>query len=371
MYLDSAFPKSRRTIVFFASPANAERNVAGLPAVARALREVARTGVDTCVVSTGSDWTPSSRVTSEIERLAGDMTIIFAGPEAGAIGRANAISGELLCARRSFKDQQLDASAADDRSVGYSAETMLRLAERRVMSGTQKAADGIVSKAINRRISRPISGFLLRFDWIRPIHATVLTALIAIAMTAALLLGGPAGLVIGALLFQAASIVDGVDGEMARATFRCSDFGAAADSMVDAFTNIAFVGGVVANLWMAGLSDEAAIGAVGLAAMAVGLALLGMKAHASQGKFTFDFVKNEFGQRPSRLKTWLTWLTMRDFYALVGCILVATGHAAFGLAIFAVVAVGWLVVVCTVLALHSAPNSASSPSPTADRSFVR
>ena len=64
---------------------------------------------------------------------------------------------------------------------------------------------------------------------------------------------------------------------------------------------------------------------------------------------TFNALKDRFSQRPSRLKQWLTWLTMRDFYALAGAVLIASGFAAFALYAFAVVAAGWLVVVLTVM----------------------
>ena len=370
MYFDKSFARSRTLIIAFACPQNAERNIAGLPAAVRAVVEAARTGAASCVVTAGAGWKPSEVITSEIARLAGDIAVSFANPDT-ALGRARVTSGEELCARQSLTGQPQDNAPSSAREMGYSADTMLRLAQRRAMLGTQKAADGIVSRTINRPISRAISGFLMRFSWIRPIHATGLTAVAAIFMLAALLSGGQTGLLIGALLFQAASIIDGVDGEIARATYRSSRFGAAADSLVDAFTNIAFIGGVVANLAFAGRGQEAAVGGLGLSAMAVGLTLLGLKSRRSQGNFSFDFVKNEFGQRPSRIKKALTWLTMRDFYALVGCVLVATGHAGLGLAIFAVVALGWLGVVCTVLALHSAPDVLHGSSTSTDPHLAR
>jgi len=142
----------------------------------------------------------------------------------------------------------------------------------------------------------------------------------------------------------------GVDGEIARATFRTSRFGAAADSLVDAASNLAFIGGVVANLWLAQEVQAAVIGAIGLGEMALGLFLLGLAARRGGGNITFDLVKHRFGKRPSWLRTWLTWLTMRDFYALAGFGFVASGNAGTGLVAFAVVATGWLVVVLAVLA---------------------
>ena len=74
------------------------------------------------------------------------------------------------------------------------------------------------------------------------------------------LLGGEAGLIAGAILFQAASILDGVDGEMARATWRSSPAGATLDSVVDIATNLLFVSALTVNL---ALRDGGAIGWIG------------------------------------------------------------------------------------------------------------
>jgi CDP-L-myo-inositol myo-inositolphosphotransferase len=341
-------------IIAFASPQNAERNVAGLPAVARVVREVALAGVDACIVTASSDWRPSDWVAGEIERLRGAMKVMIADPGT-VIGGANAISGEVLCAHQAYQLWPNVLRPMHEPDANYSTEAMLHLAERRIMLATQKPEDGIVSRTINRPVSRRISGLLLRCSWIRPFHATAMTALVAVVMFATLLTSDNKGLLFGALLFQAASILDGVDGEIARSTFRASRLGATADSLVDAATNVAFIGGVIINLWISGSKQEATIGAIGLALMSLGLLLLGLKARQSKGNFTFDFVKHEFSKRPSRLKKCLTWLTMRDFYALAGCVLVATGHAGAGLMAFAVVAVGWLAVVVVVINRKRAP----------------
>jgi CDP-L-myo-inositol myo-inositolphosphotransferase len=353
MYFDSSIKKSRTSVIVFPSAENAERNIAGVPAVARAIREAALAGTDACIVTVGSNWRPGERVANEIDRLAGGMHIAFADTDATQL--AVALNGTTAI----YGDQLFES---DHTCV-----------ERRIMLATAKPGDGLVSRSINRPISRRISGLLLRLPWIRPMHATAMTALVAIVMFAVLLADGYRGLVIGAFLFQAASILDGVDGEIARATFRTSRLGAALDSLVDATTNVAFIGGVVANLRFSGHTQVAAIGAIGLGEMALGLLLLGLQARRSGGNFTFDLVKNQFGKRPSKLKKWLTWLTMRDFYALAGFVFVASGLAAIGLVSFAIVATGWLIVVCTVLiggsrlihqgrsSLIPAPNVSSPP----------
>src|SRR5687768_788949 len=66
-------PEPRHCIIVFASAANAARNVAGLPAVARAARHAARAGIDECWVVAGPDWQSEHRIDAEVERLAAGL----------------------------------------------------------------------------------------------------------------------------------------------------------------------------------------------------------------------------------------------------------------------------------------------------------
>lgn len=177
----------------------------------------------------------------------------------------------------------------------------------------------------------------------------MVTALLGIAMAAYLFHGGVGGLVVGALLFQAASIMDGVDGEIARATFRSSPAGATLDSMIDALTNLAFVAGLSFNLFQQGDMLGGAAGASGLAIMALGLFVIGRRARKSGGAISFDGVKDYFREKNSALMRWLTWLTMRDFYAAAAALLVVLGLATEMLVIFVTVATLWLGVTLSVI----------------------
>ena len=97
-----------------------------------------------------------------------------------------------------------------------------RRAERTLVSlAARKPLDGPVSRLVNRRLSGPISLVLLRAG-VSPGAATVATFLFALAAAAVLALGvvWPAALVLGGILVQLASILDGVDGEIARASLR-------------------------------------------------------------------------------------------------------------------------------------------------------
>ena len=110
-----------------------------------------------------------------------------------------------------------------------------RRAERTLVSlAARKPLDGPVSRLVNRRLSGPISLVLLRAG-VSPGAATVATFLFALAAAAVLALGvvWPVALVLGGILVQLASILDGVDGEIARASLRSSPFGGFLDSVLD------------------------------------------------------------------------------------------------------------------------------------------
>lgn len=233
------------------------------------------------------------------------------------------------------------------------ARLRLDAAGKAILRATAKPGDGIVSRSINRPISRAMSSILLRFSGVRPLHATFGTAAFALAMVFALTTGTRYGQVWGALLFQSASIVDGVDGEIARATFHTSRRGAMIDSVVDAFTNLAFVFGLALNLAMQGNGRSAWVGFAGLGVLAVGLALIGRISARSGAPFSFDVIKDHYRSStagpPSRLTRAATFITSRDFFALVFVVMILAGFSALILELFAAAALLWLIAVVRVI----------------------
>ena len=75
------------------------------------------------------------------------------------------------------------------------------------------------------------------------------------------------------------------------------------------------------------------------------------------GPFTFDALKHKFREKPSALKQVLTYITMRDFYALAACLAILAGAVQPLLFIFAVVACGWFAVVIFTFAYRSLPSA--------------
>ncbi|THG39367.1 CDP-alcohol phosphatidyltransferase family protein [Sphingomonas olei] len=355
--------------IVFRSAAAAEYRVAGIPAAARAARGVAEAfaGEDIrCIITAEGSWTPGAGCRAECRRLARGLHLVLGGsPAPGALR----IDGEALVAALADLAPGGDVAAAVQLAlapVTWGAEDpalALRHASRTIIAGTGKATDGIVSRYLNRRISQRITRTLLRCPGITPFHATLGTATLGLAMILSLLLGGHPGLILGAILFQAASIFDGVDGEMARATWRTSDRGAMLDSLVDALTNLAFVTGVTVNLALSGDMSASLAGAAGLVMLASGLFLIGRRAKASGQPVNFDVIKGHVGKRRSAVMQWLIWLTMRDFFAAVAALLIILGLTRLALFAFAIVAAGWLVVTVTVLVRTSRRHAAAAKRP--------
>jgi len=103
-----------------------------------------------------------------------------------------------------------------------------------------KPQDGFVSRVLNRPISRRITHLLLKF----PIHPNAWTiAIFALPLIACIFFirGSYLSVVIGAAIFQVFSILDGCDGEIARAKNLESKFGERLDNFCDFLASLLYV----------------------------------------------------------------------------------------------------------------------------------
>jgi CDP-L-myo-inositol myo-inositolphosphotransferase len=228
-----------------------------------------------------------------------------------------------------------------------------------VIRRTGKPGDGLVSRWLNRPISQRITWLVIAIPGIRPIHVTIFNALLAAPMFLLLLFGGHAGLILGAILFQAASVLDGVDGEMARATWRTSMEGASLDSLIDMTINFLFVLGLTIHL---AVRDHDAIGWIGawaIIAMIVGNVLIGRRVRAQGAPLGFDLFKRRnarIGGVVDLVYLVVQVISSRDFFALLFMLLTLAGLERTALCIFAGVAVIWFFYVLIAFLL-SAPRS--------------
>ncbi|MFH1874557.1 MAG: CDP-alcohol phosphatidyltransferase family protein [Pseudomonadota bacterium] len=106
------------------------------------------------------------------------------------------------------------------------------VAEKFLAEAIRLATNGPVAKYLNKRISLPISLVMSRL-WISPHAITAVN--IVIGLLSGVFMAGKDyySLLIGAILFQTASVADGVDGEVSKLTFRCSKFGQFIDTISD------------------------------------------------------------------------------------------------------------------------------------------
>ena len=102
-----------------------------------------------------------------------------------------------------------------------------------------KPTDGPVSRYINRKVSTLITKTILKSGLpITPNHMTLVSLLVSI-LTAYLIWTG--NLLVGGVMIQISSIIDGVDGELARARGISSKLGAFLDATADRIADIAII----------------------------------------------------------------------------------------------------------------------------------
>ena len=115
--------------------------------------------------------------------------------------------------------------------------------EKNFLRGSGKSQDGFVSRYLNRPISRAITRLLLRFP-ATPDAWTWLIFPIPMIASLVLSLGNYGTFVWGLVLFQIFSVLDGCDGEIARAKFMESERGRKLDDLFDVLSNILLVLGL-------------------------------------------------------------------------------------------------------------------------------
>jgi phosphatidylglycerophosphate synthase len=102
------------------------------------------------------------------------------------------------------------------------------------------ALEGPVSRYLNRRFSVPIAQALAGTP-LTPNQASVIALLIALGALA--LLGAGRNIEAGVLI-QVSSVVDGVDGDLARAKRMATRFGGLFDAALDRYADVAIAGGM-------------------------------------------------------------------------------------------------------------------------------
>ncbi len=129
------------------------------------------------------------------------------------------------------------------------AAAMRRARRAMLRRAAGKASDGPVSRWLNRPLSRLASGWLIERG-ITPLQVT--WGAFALSLLAALWMAAPAwwALALGGVLAQAASIVDGCDGEIARLTMNESETGGWLDAVLDRYADAAMLAALMLHaIW--------------------------------------------------------------------------------------------------------------------------
>jgi phosphatidylglycerophosphate synthase len=331
--MDSERLNSPQIVPSFRTAALASRRIAGVAAAARTARDLIQRGTAEVGLVIEDGGTLDAAAWRDVKRLCGDVLVTILSADHG--------SGPVLPAPV--------------------------ITAREVLLATGKSSDGLISTVLNRPVSRFCSAQLLKLPGVKPAHATLGTGAIAIVMFATLVFGGPSGLIAGALLFQGASIFDGVDGEIARATFRVSPAGASLDSAVDILTNLLFVLGLTVNLTLRDGALPAALGIWSLCLLAIGFWLIGRRSARDDGPLRFEWLKQHVrrhseGAAMSRIAWLATFLTTRDSIAFFFMMMTLAGLAMPALCVLALAATIWIgVLIASLVAARHGAATISGP----------
>jgi len=338
-------------VLIFPNAVSAERRIAGLPVVARAAAEAVSTGMRQIGVRLQKGVLDAETI-AELRRVCKGASLQILGNDCQQLRTELIVYADKVLLTGTgiarLKDSTCNAMAVGDRLIASKAHggatcqataddaidlTNTWDASRAILRRTAKSGDGLVSRYLNRPVSQFISALMLPFDGVRPWHATVWAAVLGVAMILALLFGGKTGLIVGGLLFHAASVIDGVDGEIARATFRSSRAGAILDTTIDMFTNLGFF--LAVTIALARLYGSAHLWAGG---WAVGAAAIGMLVMRDLSRRVgeagnFNILKRYYTTQfptgiPAGIVKVLTTLISRDMFALVFAAMIVLGAGA-------------------------------------------
>jgi CDP-L-myo-inositol myo-inositolphosphotransferase len=207
-----------------------------------------------------------------------------------------------------------------------------RHATRLALRATQKATDGWVSRTFNRPVSRACSRVALAVG-MSASTASFITLLIGLLCAWIAAQPGYLPLVLTGVLFQLASILDGVDGEIARATLTESEAGARVDTIVDQVTYVACFAGATVG-WIREGSGTMAVASTLFIGVALVLSLLRggrfVARHAENASFVFidRAVRRaalDTGRLPLRLAAAGFTLLRRDVFAVIFLAVSLTG----------------------------------------------
>jgi len=128
-------------------------------------------------------------------------------------------------------------------------ENAFSKAENLLIDNLKKTSDGPVSRYLNRPLSIRLTRLILNTK-IAPNHISIFAFILGILGAGFFFLGGYVNLIIGGILAQIASVVDGCDGEIARLKFKASEFGGWFDAVLDRYGDAFLLFGLTYHVYL-------------------------------------------------------------------------------------------------------------------------
>jgi len=189
----------------------------------------------------------------------------------GALGAAKTDDALWAALGEAGSVRALDVRAAWSARVTDAAGR--RRAFHELFEACRKPVDGIVSRHLNRHVSLFVSRRIVGLPF-TPNHVSAVTFLFGLAGALSCARGGYWAFLVGTVLFQLNSILDGVDGELARVRYQQSKLGEWVDTIGDDSSNVLFYAGLAVGVsrmpdvaWLAWMGYLAALFGVLTAAM--------------------------------------------------------------------------------------------------------
>lgn len=226
----------------------------------------------------------------------------------------------------------------------------LKFAEKMLLNSCRKTTDGFVSRYVNRPISLFISRHLVRTP-LRANEVTIFVTFVGVASGILAAQGAYSTYLIGGILFQLASILDGVDGELSKLRMTDSKAGQWLDTISDNITYLAFIGGTGVHLYRTGYEFVALVVPVALFGVLMVLFWLFfyLLRYAHSGSFLAvqkAFLSQKETPLFSRIFLKLHFMIKRDFFALFFLLFAILGKPQWVMFAVALVAnIGWVVIV--------------------------
>ena len=304
--------------------AGAVLDVGGLRVIDRALRQLARQQVARVVIATDGAIAlpPWLAPTVEVRQFApdGELATRMLGLEA-ELGQPVVLRADVVRVRANHYDGGLRVVDEPSRIA----------AEDAIFKDLLRGDLGLVARHINKRVSFWITRRYLCHWPITPNQVTLGAGILGLFGCFLIAGGSQPGIVLGFLLAQFQSILDGCDGELARVRFQQTAIGEWLDTIVDDVLNLALVFAVGVGLSRHGGSQNDIWLGLGACAMLLTYNIIAYRELVKQGeggevlKVRWWFAKGttfkEMTGSSGNLFSWINIIGKRDFFVFAWMVL--------------------------------------------------